>query len=283
MKKYILQTWLKIAGISAVSGLGYEDNKLQLVADNTNALYEYFIANDSLVSYSLDGNSIQTQPKETKYDFEALTKWDNTWYAFSSGSTINRNTSFQFNKFSKYATPINLSDLYHEMKNFSGLDDGNFNIEAVSPYKEDWLFLNRGNGSKNANYIFVVQGKNLTDDFNMYYFEFELPKIKNIPTGFSDAVVVNNTLFFIASAEASKNSTYLDGQIAGSIFGAIDLKKMDLLYTTQISDTDKFEGLTIINQSKKEITFALAADNDEKNTTETTIHKLTIQLKQKVK
>ena len=87
------------------------------------------------------------------------------------------------------------------------------------------MFLNRGNGPKNANYIYVVQGKNLVDDFNIYYFEFDLPKIDDVPTGFSDATRINNTLFFIATSEGV-TSTYDDGAIKGSIFGAIDLKKM---------------------------------------------------------
>ena len=283
MKKFILSTWIKIAGIVAASGITYENNELQLVSDNGNALYHYFIANDSLAKYSLDENLVNDHmSKSTKYDLESIAIFDNTWYTFGSGSTDSRNTGFMFNKFSKYSTKIDLTNLYEEMKNFSELPTEDFNIESVLRYNEDWLFLNRGNGTKNANYIYVVQGKNLMDDFNIYYFEFDLPKIHDIPTGFSDATRVNNTLFFIATAEGV-TSTYDDGAIKGSIFGAIDLKKMKLLFTEKISSTHKFEGITVLSQNKKNIEFALCEDPDNKLNENATIYKLNVDLKSKIK
>ena len=283
MKKYLLSSWLKIMGIAAASGLSYENNQLILVSDDSNALYHYYIEQDSLAKYSLDGKELnENLPKKEKYDLESFSKIDNTWYAFGSGSKENRNIAFEFNKFSKYSTLIDLKELYGEMKSFSELSNEDFNIEEVVRYKEDWYFLNRGNGPKNANYIYVVQGKNLTDEYNMYFFEFDLPKINNTQTGFSAAVVQNNTLFFIATAE-DETSTYLDGTIKGSLFGAIDLKKMKLLFTEKISDHNKFEGITILEQNKKQITFALCEDKDDPNTKESEIYKLQVDLKSKIK
>ncbi len=283
MKKYLLSSWLKIMGIAAASGLSYENNQLILVSDDSNALYHYFIEQDSLSKYSLDGKELnENLPKKEKYDLESFSKIDNTWYAFGSGSKENRNIAYEFNKFSKYSISIDLKELYGEMKSFSELSNEDFNIEEVVRYKEDWYFLNRGNGPKNANYIYVVQGKNLTDEYNMYFFEFDLPKINNTQTGFSAAVVQNNTLFFIATAE-DETSTYLDGTIKGSLFGAIDLKKMKLLFTEKISDYNKFEGITILEQNKKQITFALCEDKDDSNTKESEIYKLQVDLKSKIK
>lgn len=283
MKKYLLTSWLKIMGIASASGLMYESDQLILVSDNSNALYHYFIPQDSLATYSLDQNPINhVIPKKEKYDLEAFTKIDNTWYAFGSGSKENRNTAFEFNKFSKYSTSIDLKSLYDEMKSFAELSDKDFNIESVVRHNEDWYFLNRGNGPKNANYIFVIQGKNLTDEFNMYFFEFDLPKLNNTQTGFSGAVVQNNTLFFIATAE-DELSTYLDGAIKGSLFGAIDLKKMKLLFTEKISDHQKFEGITVLNQNKKQVTFALCEDKDDAKNNESIIYKLDVDLKSRIK
>src|SRR5690554_5610251 len=274
MKKFLLSSWLKIMGIAAASGIGYENNELILVSDTGNALYHYFIENDSLAQYSLDDHPINHQmPKKEKYDLEAFTIVDNTWYAFGSGSKPNRNTAFYFNKFSKYSTPMDLTDLYSEMKAFSDLSDEDFNIEAALQYNDNWYFLNRGNGPKNANYLFVVQGRNFTDDFNIYYFEFDLPPINGVPSGFSAATLHNNTLFFIATAE-DEESTYHDGEIKGSMIGAIDLKKMKVLFTQKISDTHKFEGLTIVNQNKKDITFALCEDAHNAQNNESVIYKL---------
>src|SRR5690606_13334551 len=283
MKKYLLTSWLKIAGIVAASGIGYQNNEIQLVSDNGNALYHYFVANDSLAKYSLDGDPVNdNMPKSTKHDLESFIIVDNTWYAFGSGSKENRNVGFMFNKFSKVSTMIDLTGLYDEMKSFSELTTDDFNIEAVTTYNEDWLFINRGNGPKNANYIYVVQGKNLTDDFNIYYFEFDLPKINNVQSGFSDATVINNTLYFIATAE-DETSTYNDGAIKGSLFGTIDLKKMKLLFTEKISDTNKFEGITVLEQNKKNVTFALCEDADDAKNNEAIIYKLQVDLKGKIK
>jgi len=283
MKRYLLSTWLKISGIVAASGLAYENDQLMLVSDNGNALYHYFINNDSLAKYSFDDNTVtDLMEKEVKYDLESFTIVDNTWYAFGSGSTEKRNTGFMFNKFSKYSTPIDLTNLYADMKSFAELSEDDFNIEAATTYNDDWIFLNRGNGPKNANYLFIVQGKNLTDEFNLFYFDFTLPTINNVQAGFSDAVTVNNTLYFIATAE-DELSTYKDGAVKGSMFGAIDLKKMKILFTQKISDHNKFEGITILEQGNKSITFALCEDNDDAKNTQSIIYKLHVDLKRKIK
>src|SRR5690554_3329812 len=200
MKKYLLSSWLKIMGIAAASGIAYENNELILVSDTGNALYHYFIEHDSLAVYSLDNKVIEHhQQKDNKYDLEAFTIVDNTWYAFGSGSKPNRNTAFYFNKFSKYSTPMDLTDLYSEMKAFSDLSDEDFNIEAALQYNDNWYFLNRGNGPKNANYLFVVQGRNFTDDFNIYYFEFDLPPINGVPSEIGRASCRDSVLICVGA------------------------------------------------------------------------------------
>src|SRR5690554_7567354 len=200
MKKYLLSSWLKVLGIAAASGLGYENNELILVSDTGNAIYHYFIEKDSLATYSLDNNPVNHyMPKKEKLDLEAFTIVDNTWYAFGSGSKSNRNTAFQFNKFSKYSTSLDLTDLYAEMKSFAELSDEDFNIEAALQYNDDWYFLNRGNGPENANYLFVVQGRNFTDDFNIYYFEFDLPPINGVPSEIGRASCRDSVLICVGA------------------------------------------------------------------------------------
>lgn len=283
MKKYLITSWLKIVGITAASGLAFQNNELILVSDNSNALYHYFINNDSLAKYSLDNNEIKDKlPKAEKLDLEAFTIFNNEWYAFGSGSKENRNTAFAYNKTTSQSTKIDLKSLYDEMKSFSELGNDDFNIEAVTTYNNDWYFLNRGNGPKNANYIYVVQGKNLTDEYNLFFYEFNLPKIDNVSSGFSAATVLNNTLFFIATAEDS-TSTYNDGTVKGSLFGAIDLKKMKLLFTEKISEHNKFEGMTIVEHNNKQVTFALCEDVDNEDSNEAEIYKLVVDLKSKIK
>ena len=160
MKKYLLTAWLKISGIVAASGIGYENNQLIVVSDNSNALYHYFIKNDSLLKYSLDHKPVNDKTdKAFMYDLETFTTIDTTWYAFGSGSAANRNIGFMFNKFSKYSTEIDLTNLYTEMKSFSELMNDDFNIESVTTYNDDWLFINRGNGPKMPIIFMLFRGK----------------------------------------------------------------------------------------------------------------------------
>lgn len=283
MKKYLLSSWLKISGIIAASGIAYQNNELIIISDNSNAIYNYFIKNDSLTTALVDGTFLNDSLKKAeKFDLESLYASNDTIYTFGSGSKLNRSKAFQQVTATKAINSIDLKDLYHEMKQFSSLDDKNFNIEGVTKYKDDWIFLNRGNGSKNANYLFFVQGKNLTDEFNIFYYEFNLPKINNVVSGFSDGYVLNNTLYFLATAE-DETSTYYDGEIKGTIFGAIDLKKMKLLFTEKISDTNKFEGLTLMENNGKKLTFALCEDPDNSKLREGIIYKLGVELKKKTK
>jgi len=283
MKKYLLSSWLKISGIIAASSIAYQNNELVIISDNSNAIYTYFIKNDSLTSLLVEGSNLNdTLDKKVKFDLESLYVTNDTIFTFGSGSKLNRSKGFLQIPSSNMVQTIDLTYLYQEMKQFSSLDDKNFNIEGVTKYKNEWIFLNRGNGPKKANYLFFVQGKNLTDEFNLFYYKFKLPNINNAASGFSDGYVLNNTLYFIATAE-DEASTYHDGEIKGTLFGAIDLKKMKLLYTEKISDTNKFEGLSLMENNNKELIFALCEDPDNSQLKEGVIYKLKIDLKKKTK
>lgn len=274
MKKYLLNTWLKIAGITAITGLGYENNKLILTTDADNLIYEYFIKNDSIVNYTLKDSITDELKSSLNYNLQTVHKVDNSYYFFGSGTDSLTSNGIIFNNFSKYSSTINVLDLYAEMKSFSELNNQNFNINAALTYNNDWLFLNKATALGNENYIFVVQGKNFTDEFNIFYFEFDLPKINNLQTGFADATIINNTLFFVANVNSKTLGTY---------FGAIDLKKMKLLYTEKISETENFSGITVLEQSSKNVVFALTNYNNKQQANYTNVYKLNITLKGKIK
>ena len=65
----------------------------------------------------------------------------------------------------------------------------------------------------------------------------------------------------MACAENSSN-TYDDGKIYGSIIGIIDIATMQIEQTLQITNNQKFEGLTLYSRSENEINFLLCEDND---------------------
>ena len=154
-----------------------------------------------------------------------------------------------------------LTDLYLTMQSFAKISPEDFNIEGVIYNGETWFFFNRGNGKTGKNVVFTVEGKNLVNEFQIISNEYKLPKIKGVRTSFTDAILVEDKIYFLASAENS-NSTYDDGEVLGSIIGRIDVKKMKIDFTQKISDTHKFEGLTLYKKSPNEIEFLLCEDND---------------------
>lgn len=280
MKEIALQALYTILGLNAASGIIYTEDKIFAISDQSNALYEYSIKNNRTQYHSLDGNTINhAQEKSVKYDSEGILLDQQNLMIVGSGSKPNRNLAFTYDLTNKTADTLSLSYLYETLSEFSEIPKTDFNVEGLVKYKEDYIFLNRGNGKNNINALMVVQGKNLTDEFNTFAYTFDLPKINNTQSGFSDGVVLNNNLYFIATAEGS-DSTYNDGKIMGSMIGCIDLKKMKLKFTQIISENQKFEGITIKEIKGKEIEFLLSEDNDTV-TDQSIIYSLKCKLKKK--
>lgn len=281
MKEIIIQALYTVLGMNAASGLVYNNETIYAVSDQSNVLYEYSIADKQTHFYPLDQSAINhSMDKKGKYDLEGVLLEDNTLFMVGSGATPNRNRGFLYDIKSQATDTINLEYLYHTIAEFSEIDTDNFNIEGIVKYDEDYIFLNRGNGKKNLNALMFVQGRNFIDDFNTFTHTIELPKLNGVPTGFSDGVVVNHTLFFLATAE-DNNSTYNDGTIKGTLIGAIDLKKMKLKFTQVLSNHQKFEGITLKSIEGKKIEFLLCEDKDNTEETSSTIYSLKTTLKSK--
>lgn len=262
MHKFTLEILFQIIGIGSASGLIYKDHQLFIIGDNSSYLYEYSIENKALKRHPLTENPSENIAKKDKPDFEAVTEFDDKLYIFGSGSTEKRNKMVTLDAKSKaIIATTDLSDLYLTMQSFAELPQDDLNIEGAAFNGSEWFFFNRGNGAKGKNIVFTVQGINLTEEFNIIATEFKLPKLKGIRSSFTDAVTVGNKMYFLATAE-NTNSTYNDGEVLGSIIGCIDLSKMKIDFTKKITDTHKFEGLTLYQETEKEITFLLCEDND---------------------
>lgn len=262
MEKFQLSLLFKIIGLGSASGLLFQNNTILAIGDNSSYLYEYQTETAKLQRHPLAENAQENTPKAFKPDFEAITQYADSIYIFGSGSTENRNFMVQVDSKTKEVIKTQeLTDLYLTMQSFAKIAPEDFNIEGVIYNGETWFFFNRGNGKNGKNVIFTVEGKNLVNEFQIISNEYKLPKIKGIRTGFTDAILVDNKIYFLASAENS-NSTYLDGEVLGTIIGRIDLKKMKIDFTKQISDKHKFEGLTLYKKSSNEIEFLLCEDND---------------------
>ncbi|THF49917.1 hypothetical protein E6C50_11230 [Flavobacterium supellecticarium] len=262
MNRLTLELLFQIIGVGSASGLIFDHSVLNIISDNSSYLYEYETKSANLKRHPLLENPAENIAKKIKPDFEAITSYADTLYLFGSGSTVNRNKMVKVNaKTKKVVSVVDISDLYAAMQTFAGLSSENFNIEGVAYNGKSWYFFNRGNGTTGKNIVFTIEGKNLVDDFNIIFSELKLPKIKGVRTGFTDATLVQDKLYFLAAAEDT-NSTYNDGAVLGSVIGRIDIEKMKIDFTRTITDTHKFEGLTLYADSEAEISFLLCEDND---------------------
>jgi hypothetical protein len=273
MKSFTIKSLFKITGIGSASGLIYKDNSLFIISDNASFLYEYHLQEKELTRIKLYENSQENIPKKDKYDFESIALKGKKLHLFGSGSTPKREKRITYNLETKAIVVKDLSKLYKQLKHTSSISDNELNIEGAFSHNEKWHLFQRGNGANSRNGIFI-----LNDKFNKNGpFEFlpiQLPKIKHIETSFTDAILVEDKIYFLATAEDT-TSTYDDGEILGSIIGRIDIQTMKIDFTQKISDSHKFEGLTLYNKTEDKLEFLLCEDNDTE-VLETTIYKLTL-------
>ncbi len=278
MEKFTLDLLFQIIGIGSASGLIYKDNSLLIIGDNSGFLYEYQMDSKNLKRHPLLENPTENTLKKDKADFEAITHLGDSLYVFGSGSTEKRNKMIQVNSTDKKIITTNdLTDLYAVMQNFGAIKPEDFNLEGAIYNGESWFLLNRGNGSSNKNVLFTIEGKNLTNDFAILSNDYKLPKIKGVRSSFTDAILVGDSIYFLATAEDTE-STYDDGEVLGSLIGSINLQTMKIDFTQKISSTHKFEGLTLYANSKEKMEFLLCEDKDTE-VLETDIYKLTLDKK----
>ncbi len=259
METFKLTLLFKILGIGAASGLWYQNNELFLIADNSTYLYQYSITAQKLYKTPLVTQPEENIPKQHKPDLEAITAEKGQLVLLGSGSTGQRCRSFTYKMTSGKVTEKNLSYLFEIIQQQTTIPAEEFNIEGLIFDKNQMYLFQRGNGIAAKNGIIKIN-----DDIahpNAVYYPIVLPKINGVTTSFTDAVLVDGIIYFLAAAESS-NSTYHDGEIAGSMLGTINLASLTLQNTHVISKTHKFEGLTMYKKSNTTIEFLLCEDQD---------------------
>lgn len=257
MEKFQLSILFKIIGIGAASGLVCENNSLYIISDSSTFLYQYNIKEKKLDKIELFEDSRENIAKKDKADFEAITLFENKLYLFGSGSTKKRNTRVTFNLENNEIKEKDVSKIYKRLIDSILIADNDLNIEGVIITDETTYFFQRGNGANAKNGVFCYDRKNKTVEFEL----IPLPKINGIEATFTDAILIDENIYFLAAAEDT-NSTYDDGEVMGSLIGTIDLKTMKLKSSIQISDKQKFEGLTLYKKTATQIELLLCEDND---------------------
>ena len=79
--------------------------------------------------------------------------------------------------------------------------------------------------------------------------------------------------FIFWQPQKTPTSTYDDGEVLGSFIGALSLETFELTFIQKISETHKFEGLTLYSNSNEKLEFLLCEDKDTE-ILETAIYKL---------
>lgn len=273
MEKFQLSLLFKIIGIGSASGLVYHEDKLYIISDSSTFLYEYTIPTEKLNKIALVENAQDNIAKKDKPDFEAIALKGNNIVIIGSGSTEKRNRIFKYRPTSGTIKESDLTDYYQRIKTELKITADELNIEGLIDHDKNVYFFQRGNGAVGKNGIIHAQGNH--PDSPLTFIPIDLPKIKNVMATFTDAILVDDKIYFLASAEDTE-STYLDGKVLGSIIGRIDLKTLKLEITQQISATHKFEGLTLYKQTADKIEFLLCEDTDSE-LLESNIYKLVIR------
>lgn len=232
------------------------------------------MSEEKLNKIALVENAQENIPKKQKPDFEALSQKGDDLIILGSGSTKNRNQIFTYDIHSKKVKEKSFTTLYKNLKSELGINDEELNIEGLIVTDKTIYFLQRGNGANSKNGIIYADDEPENPKFK--FIPFDLPKIKNVEATFTDGILVDNKIYFLATAEATL-STYDDGEILGSIIGSIDIETMTVDFFEKITDTQKLEGITLYKKTNDTIEFLLCEDNDTA-ILESHIYKLVLNL-----
>ena len=271
MEKFQLQLFFQIIGIGSASGLLYHDDLLYLISDNSSFLYEYSMNENKLNKIALVENPSENIPKKEKPDFESITLERSRISILGSGSTENRKKIISYSLKSKEIKVSDFTKPYDSLMKISGITRENLNIEGFIYSKNKVLLFQRGNGESSINGVFEIK----SDNSEIKFHKVQLPKLNNIEASFTDAILVGETIYFLASVE-NTTSTYDDGEILGTFLGKMKLTDFSIVETTLISNKNKFEGITLYKNTESNLEFLLCEDNDT-DVLESKIYKLKIK------
>ncbi|MBB6236202.1 hypothetical protein HDC90_000808 [Pedobacter sp. AK013] len=271
-----LDVFAEIDGIGSASGLFASGDLLYIIGDNSAYLNEYNIKTRQLrkiqILFDPSLNQLENITKALKPDFEILCGHGDKLYILGSGSTNKRNLMIEFDLKTQQVIQKDLTHTYNRLKTIAHVNDENFNLEGAIYTDTTWLLFNRGNGIGTKNGIFKINGTDLNGLYLATFTPAKLPNMEQVEASFTDAVLVKNEIFFIATVEDTQ-STYTDGEILGSFIGSLNADTLKLNFTYRISGNHKFEGITLFKQTDNKLEFLLCEDRDNEEL-KTTIYKL---------
>ena len=271
MEKFQLEVFLILMNLGAASGLVYTENKIYVVNDNSSYLYQYSFATEKTTKIELTTDAKENIEKKNKPDFESITLMENQLYLFGSGSGLNRNQLITYHLKTGKIAERNIQPQHDSLQKKFGISAEDYNIEGVIYHNQKTYFFQRGNGPKAQNGVFIMN--DVTKETS--YHPIELPELQGVKATFTDAVLVDDRIYFLASAEKSA-STYLDGEVTGTIVGRLSPETLNVEFIQKISDTIKFEGITLYKKTSDSLEFLLCEDSDSEQE-ESKIYKLSLK------
>ncbi len=257
-----IELLVKLNGVGSASGIFYDANYIYVVSDNANYLYQYNVDSVLLSRICLEKTDVmENVPKPHKSDLESVARFKNSLYIFGSGSTDKRNFMFKVDLATMLVIKLDISEFYKKLQNIAKISHEDFNIEGAFFNDGNWYFFQRGNCGNARNGIFVVCGDFEDANAQVTFNLVTLPKIGAIESSFTDAVLLDNKIYFLATAENTE-STYHDGEILGTLIGEINLKHFNVSSSHLLSNTLKLEGLTMFSRAPNELQFLVCEDND---------------------
>ena len=259
------------------SALEFYKDTLFVIGDDVNYILcvdEKWNETKRLKLFDFDGERI---PKPIKPDLECATIIDDVLYVIGSGSrSPQRDVAFIIDLADDTIKKINTSAFYSIFRDRNLVVE--MNIEGFSDCKDKLLFFNRGN-TQQANQLIITDKNVLKKQFPSRFkvMPIIIGALNNVSLGISGACYdeKNDVLLLTASAEDTNNA-YDDGEIIGSCLGIvfnaydklnnkelvidefIELERIDVAFSKQ-----KIESICITNQSDKNYTCVLVADNDD--------------------
>ena len=258
MENFKLTNLFTIKGIAAPSGLLYTQNVLFVISDSSNFLYQYDIDKKLLLKFPLVKEAKENIEKAEKPDLESITQHGNQLIMLGSGSTKKRNSMFTLDLGSDALQSQDLSALYQKLKDVGSFSDDQLNIEGAIYAHQTMLLFQRGNSKNSRNGIFIIPNN---QEDGIRFVPISLPTLDDIETTFTDAILVNDKIYFLACAE-NTTSTYEDGEVLGTILGVMHAPTFEIIEVHLLSEDKKFEGITLYKETETELEFLLCEDND---------------------
>ncbi|MES2765047.1 MAG: hypothetical protein V4642_04220 [Bacteroidota bacterium] len=280
----------QLSNLPSASAMELVDDIIYIVGDDSQYLYCCSIDGKILHKIELfksDAGKGERIPKKEKPDLEAMTSFqiDGEKYLLicGSGSKPNREVCYLVklaDNFKKYEIEeISLKDFYASLRENEEITGGRkLNIEAAASNENTLILFQRGNKSgKNVllyfdlHEIFTFLKDSKQDIPKPEIHSYQLPLLKDIPTGFSGAGFLphSKTLIFTASAEDTE-SEIDDGKTLGSFLGILDVnddsKEIHCALITQENGDEydgKVESVTVLKEEKEGVWEVLAVTDDD--------------------